>query len=462
MSSFIGRFHPLLVHLPIGILIMACLFSFLIKREKYALLKPALGIILFWGMLSAIAACITGYLLSNNGDYAETLVNQHQWAGIATALTSAVFYFFYKRNKPFTHSLWLPISLLVLIMLTGHLGGSLTHGADYLTAPLSMNPTETKITDVQEAVIFKEIIYPIIQTKCTSCHGETKQKGGLRMDKYDFILRGGKNGAVISTAHADSSHLLKRLLLPLENEKHMPPKEKPQFTVSELALLQWWISSGAPNDKKVKDMPQPLPVREALLVLQNRSEKKKTVVDIPSESVEPADESAIKQLTKLGMVILPITQNSPYLSANFVTVRDSDVAEAVALLEPLKKQLIWLKMGDKPISDSLLRTVATLTGLRKLYLNNTRITDQGLSFLKNNTQLIYLNLIKTSVTIQGVLHLKNLKNLQSLYLYQTQVTKTDFETLPKAFPHTQIDTGGYTLPFLELDTMRVKPLPIVQ
>ena len=94
MSSFIGRFHPLLVHLPIGILLLAGLFSFLIKKEKYAALKPALGIALFWGMWSAIASCITGFLLSKSGDYDETAVNQHQWLGIATAITASVFYYF--------------------------------------------------------------------------------------------------------------------------------------------------------------------------------------------------------------------------------------------------------------------------------------------------------------------------------------------------------------------------------
>lgn len=465
MSTLLGRFHPLLVHLPIGILLLACLFSFLIKKEKYAALKPALGIALFWGMLSAIASCITGFLLSKSGDYDETAVNQHQWLGIATAITASIFYYFYRKNKPVINQKWLPITLIGLIMITGHLGGSLTHGSDYLTAPLSIFASETAskpIQNVQEALVFKDIIQPIVQSKCTSCHGETKQKGGLRMDKFDFILRGGKNGAVLIASNADSSSIIKRLLLPRENEKHMPPKEKAQLTESEIALLHWWITSGASNDKKVKDLPQSEKIKPALAALQNGGEKKKIALDMPENTVEKADEAAVKQLRDMGVVVQPVTQNSNYLSANFVIVKDSIIAKAIPLLLPLKKQLIWLKIGDKPVNDVLLQTISELNNLTKLYLNNTEITDKGLFYLKNCDKLTYLNLIKTSVTAQGVLQLKDLKNLQSLFLYQSQVAKSDFSNLQKAFPNAIIDSGGYSLPTLMIDTMRVKPPPIAK
>ena len=462
MSTLLGRFHPLLVHLPIGILLLACLFSFLIKKEKYAALKPALGIALFWGMLSAIASCITGFLLSKSGDYDETAVNQHQWLGIATAITASVFYYFYRKNKPVLNQKWLPITLIGLIMITGHLGGSLTHGSDYLTAPLATEISSKPIQNVQEALVLKDIIQPIVQSKCTSCHGETKQKGGLRMDKFDFILRGGKNGAVLIASNADSSKLLKRLLLPRENDKHMPPKEKPQLTESEIALLHWWIASGASNDKKVKEVQQPDKIKPILAALQNGGEKKKTALEIPENAVEKADEAAVKQLRDLGVVVQSITQNSNYLSANFVIVKDSVLAKAILLLLPLKKQLIWLKIGDKPVSDALLQTISQLNNLTKLYLNNTKITDKGLFYLKSCDELTYLNLIKTSVTAQGVLQLKDLTNLQSLFLYQSQVAKSDFSNLQKVFPNAVIDSGGYSLPSLAIDTMKVKPPPIAK
>src|SRR5438034_1118298 len=83
MFELLGHLHPVLVHLPIGILLLACFFQLLSSKENYSQLQHAIGITLFWGMLSAFAACITGYILSGSGDYDEELVYKHQWLGIS-------------------------------------------------------------------------------------------------------------------------------------------------------------------------------------------------------------------------------------------------------------------------------------------------------------------------------------------------------------------------------------------
>jgi hypothetical protein len=57
-------------------------------KPKYAALHAATSIALFWGMISAIISCISGYLLSLSGDYDEELVNTHMWFAIATASVS--------------------------------------------------------------------------------------------------------------------------------------------------------------------------------------------------------------------------------------------------------------------------------------------------------------------------------------------------------------------------------------
>ena len=48
--------------------------------------------------------------------------------------------------------------------------------------------------------------------------------------------------------------MIYRLLLPLNDEDHMPPQGKPQPTLAEIAALQWWIDCGAPGDKTVGDL----------------------------------------------------------------------------------------------------------------------------------------------------------------------------------------------------------------
>ena len=253
MTDFIGNFHPVLVHLPIGILLVAVLFEFLSRKEKYNQLNIAVGITLLLGAISAVLACITGFLLSKTEDYDATLITRHQWFGIAVAYISIIALYLHKRN--YKQNKWVMILLALLIIITGHLGGSITHGSGYLTKYFSSKESTTKIkpiADIREASLYADIIRPIFQSKCYGCHGPNKQKGKLRLDEQEFILKGGKEGAVIAAGNPDESELLKRILLPVEDEDHMPPKEKAQLTQSELDLIDWWVSTGATFNKKSK------------------------------------------------------------------------------------------------------------------------------------------------------------------------------------------------------------------
>jgi uncharacterized membrane protein len=68
-TEVIGNLHPALVHLPIGILLLTGLFQLLALKPKYAGLYTATRIALFWGMIVAILSGISGFLLSQTGDY---------------------------------------------------------------------------------------------------------------------------------------------------------------------------------------------------------------------------------------------------------------------------------------------------------------------------------------------------------------------------------------------------------
>jgi uncharacterized membrane protein/mono/diheme cytochrome c family protein len=460
ISTFIGHFHPVLVHLPIGILLLTAIFQFLLRKEKYKSLHSAIGISLFLGMLSAVASCISGFMLSQTGDYDEQIVSRHQWLGIATACISLLAYYFYKKKNEFLK--WIMLLMAVLIIITGHLGGSLTHGSGYLFSGLpdsSAAGSDTKIkpvTNVQEAMVYGDVIQPILQTKCYSCHGENKQKGKLRLDEQSFIVKGGKDGAVIIAGKEEESELIKRILLSVENEDHMPPKEKPQLSQHEIDLLRWWVSTGAAFEKKVKDIAQMDKIKPVLLSLQSVAIKEvNKVPDIPEAPVKKADDAAMAKLKVLGVVVIPVSQNSHYLSANFITAIFTD--KDLQLLEPLKEQLIWLKLGNTKITDSALAYVSKLTSLTKLYAENTAISDKGLAQLKTLSQLQYANITGTKVTVNGIMQLKNLKSLQQIFLYKTAVAGSDYAVLKKAFPAVMIDTGGYKVQMLATDTMLVKP-----
>ena len=460
MSEFFGHFHVVLVHLPIGILLLACVFQWLETRPKFASLHAAATIALMIGMICAILSALTGYLLSFSGDYDEGLVITHQWFGISVAAVSIAMFYYHSKSAPFKTKVSISILLFVLIIITGHLGGSLTHGSDYLTKSWNLSSDTVAqrkpIPNVQEAMVYSDIIQPVLQSRCYSCHGKNKQKGKLRMDDSLRLMKGGKDGPVIIPGNAEKSEMAKRLSLPRDDDDHMPPKEKPQPTEQEIALIHWWIASGAPFDKKVKQLEQPEELKPALLALQKVDVKKVIIPDLPSQPISKANDGAIKKLKDIGAVVEQVAQNTNYLSANFVTVRDPGNKE-VQLLLPLKEQLIELKLGSSSISDSALLVIAQFKNLMRLQLDYTKVTDKGLANLTALQNLRYLNLVGTAVTEKGVLQLKDLKSLRSIYLYQTMVKKSEWNDLKKAFPKTFIDSGGYTVPFLPTDTIEVKP-----
>lgn len=457
--EFAGRFHPVLVHLPIGILLLAALFIALASREKYQSLDVAIRVALFLGMISAIASCVSGFLLSKTDGYDQALLFNHQWSGIAVAAISIVIYYLHLKNRQIK---WVAGIMVLLVTVTGHLGGSITHGSDFLTKAFSFRDSGNDqalgkpILNVQEAAAFNLVIKPILEAKCIGCHGSNKQKGKLRLDEPGFILKGGEDGPAIIAGKADESTLIKRILLPKENKDHMPPLEKLQLSKKDIELLHWWIATGADFNRKVKELPQTENIKSILQSLESEETNKVPVIsELPEQAVDKAPEAAVLQLQKRGIAVAAIAQNSNYLSVNFVAA-ESFSAKDLQLLEPLKKQIIWLKLGYTPITDADMETISKLSGLIRLSLEKTNITDEGIKQLKDLTHLQYLNLVGTKVTTAGLRQLTTLKNLQHLYLYQTSISNSDWISLVQLFPETLIDTGGYVLEKLIEDTIVLK------
>lgn len=456
--DFIGRFHPVVVHLPIGILLLAAFFQLFSRR--YQALKPAIPVIVFWGAAGAIISCLTGYLLSRSGEYDPSVTATHQWMGIITALVAVGYYVLLKGGLAEKTGNILAIALILLITLTGHLGGSLTHGADYLTGGLTGSGSQglKPIPNVQEAVIYTDIVQPILEQKCYSCHGSNRQKGKLRLDTPDYLMAGGESGKVVEAGKVDDSELIRRLLLPLSNDEHMPPKEKPQLTTVEIQLLSWWVSSGADFGKKVNETPQPESIKPILKALETGTvgDEKENIPDIPVDEIGPADEKALKALREVGAVVLPTAMDNNYLTVSFITAGKA-IDNRLRLLEPIKKQLVWLKLDDSDLSDAGMEQLAVLSNLTRLSLVNTGITDKGIAHLSALKNLQVLNLVNTRVTEKGLLNLKDLRQLRAIYLYRTGVDRSQWEELKSAFPQTLLDSGGYQVPTLPSDTTLVTP-----
>lgn len=465
--QFIGRFHPLWVHLPIGILLVAVLFDWLSGRERFQQLKAAVSLLYFLGAIAAVFSCLTGYLLSRSGDYAGATLVQHQWLGISTAILAFVVYFLkIKNHLSEGRSAKLTATLLfILVSMTGHLGGSLTHGADYLYVYMPqpfkswfIGKEEAKpiITNVQEALVYEDIIVPILKESCYKCHSTQKQKGKLRLDSPDFIAAGGKTEAVlINTKTPEASEILRRIHLPLRDDEHMPPNEKDELSKAEKALLSWWIEQGAGYESPVKALEQEAEIQVYLMALENPSpgsEETQQVSIYPEIDIPTADPGAVQALRDLRAVVIPIAHNSPFLSVNLINVDPIDAA-ALEALSAISKQVVWLKLSDSDFNDEQMAVIAQMQYLSKLYLDQTSVTDEGLAQLQGLEHLKYLNLVGTKVSKSGLETLEKLPALAQLFIFQTATTAQERAALLQTWPKVQIDTGGYQVPTLATDTI---------
>jgi len=456
LLEFFGRLHPMLVHLPIGILILVVAWTLVFEFKKKKVPRSVLSFTLGTAALTAIASACTGYLLSRTGEYDETILSQHQWLGITVAFVSFLVWFLFQSGKVKRRSLRL-FSILILMFLigTGHLGASLTHGSDYLTEPLSAMtrkeepPVDLASLDLNKTQLYPDVIKPIFEKRCTSCHGEGKQKGKLRLDQPEYILKGGKSGLVIEPGKQDEGELLYRIHLSLKDKDHMPPKEKPQLTEQERTLIRLWITSGADFKKTVSSFFTKLQLDSAL---GHHDEG----VDIPVNESPSPDWNLVNALIKKGVSITAVAQGSNYLSVSFISV-PKDAAALLAELIPLRANVIWMKLSDCEISDESMTSLKQFSHLTRLSLDNAHITDNGLTEVSDLTEVVSLNLKGTSITADGIKKLTTLARLHNLYLYQTKVVQSDRPKLQSILKNTRLDFGDYVVPTLTSDTTEVKP-----
>ena len=265
---FVGRLHPLLVHLPIGMIFVLALLEIAAWFPRFRKANASAGFILAIAAPFAVVTALCGWLLSLGGGYEAKLLFWHQWLGIATALGSVISAIFFRLGKHFAYHASLFTTAAVL-GAAGHLGGSLTHGSDYLTqyAPSFVKKilgvADEKKSPIDAAnqpadnSLFASQILPVLKNNCTSCHGPQKAKGGLRLDSYAALFKGGEHGSALKPGDAVHSLFLQRILLPLSSDDHMPPDGKPQPSKNEIALLTWWVESGASAIKTPAELTPP-------------------------------------------------------------------------------------------------------------------------------------------------------------------------------------------------------------
>lgn len=455
---FIGHFHPVIVHFPIGFLLLAALLELApVIYRPLAPVRQAVPFVLGLGIVGSVFAVVAGFFLSFEGGYQEALVRNHKLLGISVLIGSvlaAVLLFLsrYRLSAVFTRAFHTFLYLTAgLVLWTGHLGGTLTHGSGYLTENLpdsfkrlvgfaSFGSNSDRFVDVDSALVFEDLIAPILKNRCVECHGEGKTKGDLRLDSPEGLQNGGESGSIFTAGHPENSEIVRRITLPLYDEDVMPPEGELPLTIGETELIRWWIANGASFEQRVGDVEElPSSVQTIINRLSRPLSEKKTgifALDVP-----PADSQAINAAEASGLIIRSLGQGLPFLQVSALNVRSQLDETSFALLRPLSQQIADLDLSNTSLSDTSLNLVSEMPHLTRLHLQGSGVGDDALRYLKDLAYLQYLNLYGTRVTDSGLDHLTGLASLRSLYLWQTEVTENGVRRLLERLPNLEVNLG---------------------
>lgn len=284
--EFSGRLHPLLVHFPIALLIIAFVLEVIFGRKRSPGSVRSVLVVLAFGALGGLAAAGAGWLLAENkssrGDYGEAL-ELHRWIGVATAAISLLALFVglsvrkRERGGGITFFRWLLFLGAGGVGAAGHLGAGLVWGDDFLFVPFAAEDEGTTAagTEAESDGILDEVpedqedvseavapippvpvdlgdplanVEAVFAESCYECHGPDRARAGLRMDRLATLIdaEDPSNGYVVP-GDLDESWLWTVVNLPEEDEEHMP-LDRPTLAPEALAMIEAWILAGAPTE----------------------------------------------------------------------------------------------------------------------------------------------------------------------------------------------------------------------
>ena len=445
--DLMGRFHPLIVHLPIGFLLLGLMMMVYDRKENKH--QKIIRFAFFWGTFSTLAAILTGTIQFNREGYLWEDIQGHLILGVLTFVFS---FFMYLKLKGY-HFLekvsyrFLGYGLVLILLITGHLGGNLTHGKDHLTEPLPDQlkevlgfeiPSRTLVLlpeSYQDLTLYSEVIQPILDQKCVSCHNPKKSKGDLLLHNLKGIMGGGSEGPIISTTNPMESEILKRIHLPKEEKKHMPPKAKIQLSKAEKKLIDQWVLQGAPRNKTIAELGLSTSYFTSFFPVDETG-------IYPEPLLEPLDILMIDSLHSLGLQVSPIYKTSPLIKISAINAPDFKDKNAFVFLNVLN-HIVDLDLGQTKVTDSIFKVLRKLKNLTVLKLNHTAISGKGINKLNSLEHLKQINLVSSNFEDEYLEDMFSFPALEKVHLHGSPTSFSSTE-IPDKFVNI-FDMGNYKL-----------------
>ncbi len=427
-AQFIGRFHPIAVHLPIALILLVAVFELAGQSPRFSYLQPSVDFVLGLTTASAIVAAGLGWCLARSGGYSGPLVTQHMWGGLWLSVLSFLCWILRGRFDSGRRQLLYPIALVTTIAVmtwTGYRGGQLVRGEDHLTEfmpggirkVLRISVASRVTAASPDNTFYGARIQPIFAGHCVTCHGRDKHKSNLRLDNYGALMRGSKHGAVIKAGDLRRSELFRRITLSPTDDDFMPKQGKRPLSADEVKLIELWIVAGASNTLTVDAIKAaPASTVGAAEVTFERVDS----VEVTRQRANLA--STVAQLQKQYPNILDYESRA---SANLVLnasllgdrFRDADLANLAAVVS----QLVVADFSRTGITDHSAASIASMKRLRVLRLVHTQISDATVRALGGCEQLESLSVFGTQVTPASLATIAHLPHLRHLYVGETTI-----------------------------------------
>jgi uncharacterized membrane protein len=409
LAQFLGRFHPLIVHIPIALLLLVPVLECAGCVQEH--LRRAAGLVLAIATAGAITAAGFGWLLAWSGGFEGSVVTRHAWGGVSLAAACVACWGLYRwKPRAYAAALLLTIGLLIW---TSDQGGKLTHGANFLTErmpqPLSRWFGVERKVPIDPASFYATRVQPIFDQKCVLCHNAEKFKGKLRLDSYEHVMLGGKDGLVISPREPGKSEMYRRITLPPDSKDFMPAEGKPSLSPAETKIIEGWIAAGATTHIS----------EDATRGLSPSAEERKVAAPL-TDDYRPQLKTIKGLEASLGLRIIPRSQNpTDGLILRTVSAPERCTDATLAELAPVGNLIVDAELARTKVTDKGMQSLANFSNLRFLDLSDTAVTSVGAKELMKLEKLETLNLTQTRVTHNAAAKLQSKPGLKHLYLFET-------------------------------------------
>ncbi|AWV98536.1 c-type cytochrome domain-containing protein [Arcticibacterium luteifluviistationis] len=453
----IGRFHPILLHFPI-VLVLLVLGAEVLRFLKIIQIDSKVFFYSFLVMIVlTLVSIFSGYLLFASGEYSGYLMEQHFNGGVLTGcllfVSFALFLYHWKSGKLYAVYLIALLATNGAALYTGHQGGNLTHGQNFLTEYLPMIGAEVEVESKVDSnqYLYEDIIQPILEAKCVGCHSTLRAKGNFSVSSFEDLFKEGKSGQTgLKHYLPDESELYLRVIMPDTVSDRMPPAGKTPLDDKEIAILKYWIANGAKTKQGLAD--------------STTADSTKLEMQLLVNQLEPALKRYRFNVHKLKLNAEKLAAELEYLATDMEVVikRDEEAegemytlsntfppapfdSEKLAQLKPYLDVFTKVSLVSSQIDDADLYIIAQMSNLKELYLQKTKLRGSGLIHLSQLENLKVLNVSFTKVDDKALLDLVKFPALKEVYTYSTGTTKDVIIALQKYKPTLQIhaEEGPY-------------------